>query len=250
MYPSYPLPWRLALSLLWSVARKQRRSFRQDAITALSFCRFPIQVEGKENIPARGPAVVVANHYSRPGFGAWWIALAISTQVPAEMHWGMTAAWTFGDTIISWVLAEISRRLFPRIAEVYGFTAMPPMPPRPFEQAARAQAVRRILTEAKAQPPPIFGMAPEGQDTPGGALMRPYPGVGRFLYHLACLGYPFYPAGVHEEADSLCLSFGPRFYLELPGSLSTEEIDRRASQMVMQALARQLPGRLRGESDY
>jgi 1-acyl-sn-glycerol-3-phosphate acyltransferase len=247
MYPSYPLPWRLALGVLWSVARKERRSFRHDATTALSLCHFPIRVEGRENIPAYGPAVVVTNHYSRLGFGAWWIALAISAQVPAEMHWGMTAAWTFDGSLTSRLLAEISRRLFPPLAEIYGFTAMPPMPPRHSERAARAQAVRRILAAAKTQPPPIFGMAPEGQDTPGGALMRPHPGVGRFLYHLARLGYPFYPAGVYEETDSLCLSFGSPFRMELLGGLSAEEIDRCASHVVMQALARQLPVGLRGE---
>jgi 1-acyl-sn-glycerol-3-phosphate acyltransferase len=233
--------------VLWSVACKKQRSFRQDATRALALLRFPIRVEGRENILSCGPAVVVTNHYSRPGFGAWWIALAISAQVPAEIHWGMTAAWTFGGTITTWVLAEISRRLFPRIAGIYGFTAMPPMPPRPFEQAARAQAVRRMLAVAKSQPPPIFGMAPEGQDTPGGVLMRPHPGVGRFLYHLARLDYPFYPAGVHEETDSLCVSFGPPLRLELPSSLTGEEIDRCGSHRVMQAIARQLPAGLRGE---
>ncbi len=232
--------------MLWSVARKERRSFHQDATNALALCHFPIQVQGRDNIPPCGPAVIVTNHYSRPGFGAWWIALAISAQVPTEMHWGMTSAWTFDGRPSAWVLAEISRRLFPRIADMYGFTAMPPMPPRPFEQAARALAVRQILAAAKAKPQPIFGMAPEGQDTPGGALMHPHPGVGRFLYHLARLGFPFYPAGVYEEADSMVLSFGPSFCLELPGGLSGEEIDRRASQTVMRALAQQLPEKLRG----
>jgi hypothetical protein len=162
------------------------------------------------------------------------------------MHWSMTAAWTGESHLTSWMLSEISRKLFPRVAEVYGFTAMPPMPPRLFEQAARAQAVRQLLAAAKAQPPPVFGMAPEGQDNPSGALMRPHPGVGRFLYHLARLGYPFYPAGVHEEAGVLCLSFGPPFYLGLLPGLTKNELDRCASQMVMQALARQLPARLRG----
>ena len=244
---SYPLPWRLALKALWSVACKGRRSFRQDALEALAIGPFPLLVEGRENIPSCGPAVVTVNHYSRPGFGAWWIALAISTQVPAEIHWSMTAAWTFDGSLTSWLLAKISRGLFPHIAETYHFTAMPPMPPRPFEQAARAQAVRRILSVAKGQPPPIFGLAPEGQDNPGGGLMRPHPGVGRFLAHLARLGYPFYPAGVYEGMGSLILSFGPPFRLELPASLSKDEIDQCTSQEVMQAIARQLPDGLRGE---
>jgi 1-acyl-sn-glycerol-3-phosphate acyltransferase len=244
---SYPLPWRLALRTLWSVARKEQRSFRQDALDALAQYDLPLRVDGRENIPSCGPAVVVVNHYSRPGFGAWWIALAISTQVPVEMHWSMTAAWTFAGSPTSWVLAEISLRLFPYIAETYNFTAMPPMPPRPSEQAARALAVRRVLAAAKSQPPPIFGLAPEGQDNPGGVLMRPHSGVGRFMVHLARLGYPFYPVGVYEEMDALCLSFGPKFRLEMPAGLSKDEVDQCASQEVMQAIARQLPARLRGE---
>jgi hypothetical protein len=121
------------------------------------------------------------------------------------------------------------------------------MPPHPFEQAARAQAVRQMLAAAKAQPPPVFGISPEGQDNPSGVLMRPHPGVGRFLYHLDRLGYPFYPAGVYEEAGMLCLSFGPPFHLGVFAGLSKDEIDQCASQMVMQALARQLPSRLCGE---
>ena len=252
MLPSYPLPWRVFLGILWSITRGERRSFRLDAVRCMAQADLPLQVEGSQHIPTSGPAVIALNHYSRPGFSAWWIALAVNAQVPVEMHWTMTAAWTFTGSLSSWALAEISLRLFPHIAEVYGFTAMPPMPPRPFEQAARAQAVRRALAAAKAQPPPIFGMAPEGQDNPGGVLMRPHPGAGRFLYHLARLGYPIYPVGVYEEMGSLCLSFGSPFHLRLPPGLSKDTVDHDASQWVMQAIARQLPCRLRGEfgADY
>ena len=68
-----------------------------------------------------------------------------------------------------------------------------------------------------------------------------------FNYKLAQLGYPFYPVGVYEEMDALCLSFGPPFRLELPTILTNNEVDACASQMVMHALARQIPGKLRGE---
>jgi hypothetical protein len=233
------------LNVLWSVVRKERRSFRQDATQALALLRFPIRVEGRENIPTCGPAVVVTNHYSRPGFGAWWIALAISAQVPVEMRWSMTSAWTSDVSLASRVMAAISRRLFPRIAGIYSFTAMPPMPPRPFEQAARAKAVRQMLVAARGQPPPVFGISPEGQDTPGGTLMRPHPGVGRFLHHLSGMGYPFHPVGVYEEAEWLCLRFGHPFHLRVPPGLAKDELDRCASQV--EALAWQLPPSLRGE---
>jgi hypothetical protein len=93
----------------------------------------------------------------------------------------------------------------------------------------------------------VIGMAPEGQDAPGGVLMRPPAGAGRFIHHLARLGYPIYPAGVYEDSDALCLSFGPPEYVELSPSLSSRQIEERVSRTVMQALARQLPESLRGE---
>lgn len=254
MAPDYPLPWRTFLNLLISLARGERRSFRADACALLrgdsAHPGLTLRVTGKEHIPTGGPALVVVNHYTRLGphpFRAWWIALAISSCVPVEIHWTMTSAWTYAGSPSSWVLAGLTRWLFPRFARTYGFTAMPPMPPRPFEEAARAQAVRRVLAAAKSQPQPVIGMAPEGQDAPGGVLMRPPAGAGRFIHHLARLGYPIYPAGVYEDSDALCLSFGPPEYVELSPSLSSRQIEERVSRTVMQALARQLPESLRGE---
>ncbi len=163
-----------------------------------------LQVTGGEHIPASGPALLTLNHYSRPGFQAYWIALAVSSVVPAEMHWTMTAAWTYNGSAKSYLMEKASRRLFPRLARMYGFTPMPPMPPRPSEARARARAVRQVLAVAKRQPPPLLALAPEGQDTPGGRLGRPPAGAGRFLILLAQLGYPFYPVGVFEGRWSAC----------------------------------------------
>jgi 1-acyl-sn-glycerol-3-phosphate acyltransferase len=237
----------LALRLALSIARRQRRSFHADALACLAQASFPLNVEGKETIPTCGPAILTINHYHRPGFGAWWIALAISAIVPAEIHWSMTAAWTSDGSLKSYILAEVTRWLFPRLAWTYGFTPMPPMPPRPSEVTARARAVRQLLVTAKSQPTSIFGLSPEGQDTPDGTLMRPHPGVGRFLLQLAHLDYPIYPVGACEDAGGLCLSFGPPFRLDLPTGLPKEIADRLASELVMQGISRQLPPRLRGE---
>lgn len=229
------------------MARSQPRSFRADALRCLAHGQPALQVTGGENIPSSGPALVTFNHYSRPGFQAYWISLAICAVVPVEMHWTMTAAWTYNGGLKSYVLAEISRRLFPRLARTYGFTSMPPMPPRPFEAERRARAVRQVLAVAKRKPPPLLALAPEGRDSPGGRLGRPPSGAGRFMILLAQLGYPIYPVGVYEAGACLCLSFGSRYALELPPGLNREESDGYSAEVVMSAIAQLLPEEMRGE---
>jgi len=163
------------------------------------------------------------------------------------MHWTMTAAWTYNGSAKSYLMEKASRRLFPPLARTYGFTSMPPMPPRPSEAQARARAVRQVLAVAKRHPPPVLALAPEGQDTPGGGLAPPPAGAGRFLLLLVQLGYPIYPLGVFEADGHLCLSFGAPFRLKIPPGLTRDESDRYASGVVMRAIARLLPEELRGE---
>jgi hypothetical protein len=245
MPPQYPpLPFELLPGVAASLILKRRRDFRKDAL----YCtrRLSVHITGQEHIPRHGPALLVSNHYSRAGFQAYWIALAISAAVPVSLHWTMTAAWTDDGTPGAGLRAAFSRVFFPRLARLYGFTSMPPMPPRPEEAAARASAVRRLLRAAHADPPPVLALVPEGQDTPGGALMRLHPGAGRLLDQLAKLGYAFIPVGVFEDETALCLRFGPTFHLRLPPGLSSAERDRQAADRVMTALAEQLPEELRG----
>jgi hypothetical protein len=191
--------------------------------------------------------VVCANHYQRPGFGAWWIAIAISAALPAEVHWVMTAAWTDMGRPGDRLKASISEQLFPRLAAVYGFTAMPPMPPRPHEAAVRAQAVRRVLALARREANALIGLAPEGMDNPAGGLMRPPPGVGRFLLHLAEIGCAIHPVGFFEDQEGLVLSFGPALPLERRAALAGDALDRWAAEGVMRGIAAELPDVLRGE---
>jgi 1-acyl-sn-glycerol-3-phosphate acyltransferase len=246
-YPRYPLPWKVAPGVLMSAMRGRKRSFRADALRCLAQGQPDIRVTGGENIPTSAPALLAFNHYSRPGFQAYWIALAVSATVPVEMHWTMTAAWTSDGSFKSDVLAEVSRRLFPRLARLYAFTVMPPMPPRPFEAEARARAVRQVLAVARGYPPSALALAPEGRDIPGGRLGRPPTGAGRFLILLSQLGYPLYPLGVYEADGRLCLNFGPPDDLKIPRNLSRGQSDDYASEAVMCLIARLLPEALRGE---
>jgi len=215
------------------------RSFPTDARIAISLLSPPLKIFNSENIPSHGPALLLTNHYSRPGFQAWWIALAISASVPGEIHWLMTDAWTFLGPLTS-----LSHWALTRVAKVYGFTTSPPMPPRPEDVEARALAVRRVLKVARASEA-LIALVPEGRDQPGGILGSFPSGAGRFIEKLAIHCQRIVPIGVYEDKDFLCLRFGPPLRLKPDCRQSAKIRDQIISQQVMSALAQQLPARLR-----
>ena len=151
---------RLGLALLTG----ELRSFRTDATRCISRLQPPLKIYGTENIPQSGPGLVTTNHYTRPGLRAWWLALAVSSAVPAEIHWLITSAWTYPDRLRSATITPLSRWILKRLAQIYHFTAMPPMPPNPAETLERAAAVRRVLRYARLNERPLIGLAPEGGD--------------------------------------------------------------------------------------
>lgn len=244
----YRLPRRLVAGVLWAALTLRPRSVARDAQAAMAGLRPALAVRGEENIPTRGPALLACNHYSRPEFAAWWLALAISAAVAAqrapgadpEIHWVMTAAWTFpGSRWRQRFLTPLTRWAFRRVARVYGFIPMPPMPPDPHEVEARAQAVLRTVRLARqvAQTGGMIGLAPEGMDTPGN-LGEPPEGAGRFVALLVEAGLPVLPVGVTESAGRLRVSFGPPFVPQVPPDRA--ERDRAVTEWVMSGIARQL----------
>lgn len=247
--PRYRLPCRFLGSFPWAVLALRPRSFARDAQVAVKGLRPGLEVLGGEHIPPRGPCLVACNHYGRPGFAAWWLALAITAAVAAhrapdadpEVHWVMTAGWTFPES--GWrhrVLTPITRWAFDRVARVYGFVTMPPMPPDPREAELRALAALRTVRLARraAQEGGMVGLAPEGQDVPEG-LGQPPEGAGKFFALLVGAGLPVLPVGVAEQGGRLCVSFGPLFVPELTPDRA--ERDRAVARQVMTAIARQLP---------
>lgn len=246
----YRPPLRLAGQVLWAALAPRPRSFAHDAVRAMSGIRPRPEVMGAHQIPLSGPCLVTCNHYSRPGFSAWWLTLAISAAIAAcrapgadrEIHWVMTAGWTFpGSRWRRRLLGPGSRWLFARVARVYGFVTMPPMPPDPAEVEARAAAVRQTLQLACTLAPTggMIGLAPEGRDVPGG-LGPPPPSAGRFLALLVAAGLPILPVGVTERAGRLVLSFGSPFVPQIPPG--REARDSAVALQVMDAIARQLAG--------
>lgn len=248
MYPHYSYPLHLIPGFFASLLCGTRRSFRSDAQACIERLDPPLKVLGRENIPQSGPALITFNHYYRPGFGAWWLALGIAALARQEIHFGMTGELTYPGKWYAPLGRAGSRWLLRRLAKIYGFTTLPPMPPRPKDVEARARSVRAMLEYAREHPQAVLALAPEGGDNvPTGALARPASGAGRFLALLAGSGFPVTPVGAYEEAGELCLRFGAACRLEVPPRLAPDERDRRVAETVMRAIARQLPEHLRGE---
>ena len=243
--------YRLPLSIFWSVAfdalTGRKRSFREDALCCVGGLKSSLQVFERENIPTDGPCVMTVNHYHRPGFGAEWLALGISALVPRELHWIMTAEWTAPGKWYEPIKGTYSRWLLGRLSHVYGYTTMPPMPPRSKDVEARARSVRKVLEYVKGHPDFILGLAPEGADQRGGQLSLPSSGVGRFASLLAGLGSAFVPVGAYEADGAFCLHFGPAYWLSVPSGLSNDENDRIAAGIMMKHIAVLLPEGLRGD---
>jgi hypothetical protein len=246
-YPHYSYPPSVVLGLAAGVFCGGRRSFRRDGLACIARLQPPLRVEGEANIPGAGPCLITFNHYYRPGFDAWWMALAIAALVPADVHFIMTGELTYPGKWYAPLGMAGSRWLLRRFSRIYGFTSMPPMPPRPKDVERRARAVRTVLAYVKAHPDAILGLAPEGGDQPGGVLNRPPAGAGRFVTLLAGTHTPLLPVGAFEEDGCLCLCFGRAYRLELPAGLSADEKDRAAAGIIMHQIAQQLPARLRGE---
>jgi hypothetical protein len=246
MIPEYPIPFRLINKLALAAIFNKPRSFRQDALDCVTLLQPPVKILGKEHIPEGKGFVVTFNHYSRPGFGAWWIALGISASITSEVHWVMTSGWTYPDWLRAHTFTPTTNWAFQKVAQVYHFTNMPSMPPRPEDVFRRSQAVRNVLRYAQRMEQPVIGLAPEGGDSPGGTITIPPPGTGRFIQHLCEAGLGILPVGVFEE-DCLCLNFGAPYSIEIPTNKNANARDDIIRRMVMRRIAALAPARLRGE---
>lgn len=243
----YSLPPGIIAALGCDILLLRKRDFHRDAKNCISRLSPHLKVIGSENIPQHGPCVITVNHYHREGFGAQWLALAIASQVPINMHWIMTGEFTYPGKWYESFAAMGSKILLQRIASVYSFSTMPPMPPRDKDVRARAAAVRAVLEYVRHATNPLLGLAPEGYDPPGGILTRPAPGVGRFGLLLAKAGLQFIPVGAYEGEGAFCIHFGEAYELNVGSDLMPDEKDQQASQIIMERIASLLPVALRGE---
>jgi hypothetical protein len=93
---AYRLPLPLVLRIVASVARGTLRSVGADSAGILRGAMPPPRALGTTHLPARGPYVVVGNHYERPGLWAGWGTMIVAASVRAaragtdDLHWLMT----------------------------------------------------------------------------------------------------------------------------------------------------------------
>jgi hypothetical protein len=248
--PRYSFPVGVFAAFVRDVILLRKRDFHRDAQACIANIRPPLKIIGQENIPQSGPCILTVNHYHRAGFSALWIALAVASLVPQPMHWIMTGEFTYPGKWYERFGTRGSKFLLQRIAYVYSFMTMPPMPPREKDVEARAVSVRSVLeyVMCSQEPGPILGLAPEGFDaTNTGVLARPFKGVGRFGLLLSKTGLKFVPVGAYEMDGCFHVCFGKAYELRVRRGLSADEKDYYASQIIMENIARLLPVHLRGE---
>ena len=89
-------------------------------------------------------------------------------------------------------------------------------------------------------------MAPEGRDFPKGVLGWPPPGTKRLLVQLGRFVDHFVHVGVYEGNDQLVINFGEPIKITNLDHISMD-LENEISRQMMQAIARLLPERLRGE---
>jgi hypothetical protein len=247
LFPSYPSLTPLITRIIQSSLLGKRRSFCDDSCFVVAKLNPPIKILGGENIPEGGGYLITVNHYYRPGFGAWWLAFAISSTIHTNMCWLVTSALTEFRGKKSPEMKFLSGIGIRQLAKVYGFITMPPMPPDPADVTERALAVRLLINTVRAHPDYVFGIAPEGGDNRHGGLAEPPSGVGRFIHYLNRLGLKLLPCGVFEDSGRLCVRFGHSYDLASHITGEKHDLDKILSIQVMQPIAGLLPSALRGE---
>ena len=140
---------------------------------------------------------------------------------------------------------HLTRLFFRRLARIYGFITMPPMPPIDAELMERAASIRRLMERLREDPHAILCLAPEGRDFPAGILGQPPPGTGRLVLEACRSLQRILPVGVFENEGRLIVRFGPPFKLE--DQLPARPDDQAVSTLIMRAIAALLPVHLRGD---
>jgi 1-acyl-sn-glycerol-3-phosphate acyltransferase len=196
-------------------------------------------------VPERGPFVLVANHYERPGLWMAWPALLaghlVRERSGADTRWIAIEEWESFSIFGIPIPRSVIRAVFERAFSVYGILAMPP-PEAP--ASARASAMRSAAREVRAGA--VLGLMPEGTVGATPEILHAREGVGTFLLLLAAAGTPVLPVGLYEEEERLVVHFGPPVDLSPPAEVSKEERDRWVRDRAMLAIRALLPEALWG----
>lgn len=252
----YHFPVVLLGTRIPSFVLGQKRSLLEDTRLLFGAVGAKPRVTHSDRVPASGPFVVVMNHYHRSDIPSWWPALAIFQATAEHMAQPGTARirfiiasqWTFEGSPLRFILEPVTRFMVGRVARAYDFLTIEPVALGAASSAGRAQSMRHILAalHASFQTRDILCLAPEGGDTPHGALINPPAGAGRFMILCGSTGLTFLPAGAFALDDELVVNFGEPFLLRPPAGMAKRAADEWASSEVMGRIAALLPAELRG----
>lgn len=242
----------IAARLLLDVLRGKRSSLLPLAAGARRILDPSPLVLDQENIPTNSPFVLVFNHYAMPHLAAWWgplVAMDVialrRTRAPFELQFVMAQEWIYTTRGGRAFKQPFTRRLFARIARVYGLVTVAPVADGGYVPGQAVVGVRRALELMRSEPPALLALAPEGQSGPNAELCEPPPGAGIFLRLLTRETIPLLPLGIYESNRTLTLRFGEPFMLCDSKRDTRAERDRAAAARVMRALAALVPPEIR-----
>ena len=183
-------------------------------------------VKGKENVPRKGPLIVVSNHLSNGD------PPVVTSTVPRRLAWMTKAEW-FKTPVIGWL-----------------FKMAGMVPVRRFEADLKAlRKAQEVLENGGA-----LGMFPEGTRSGPKGLQKGEPGSALIALRS---GAPVQPMALwgteHVKLPRALLQrthahvrFGKPFVLKPQGSKVTREDIERGTETIMREIAALLPERLRG----
>jgi hypothetical protein len=230
----------------FAILTKSRRNLHKDALMLIKRQKPGIELVNANYIP-NPPFLITVNHFSKPGFSALWLVMAINSAVKFPTRWMMTNAWTFPGRKFHNLYEKISTWIFKRIAQVYQFILTPALPAKFENSIQAAMAIREIIRYARSNPTIVIGLAPEGQDFPGGVLGMPTPGTGLLINEIIKIHPQILPVGFYYKDGHYVTVFGePYQAIPLAGD-DRKAIDKIMILQVMKAIAVLLPIELQGE---
>ncbi len=259
MKPPYRISHSVLIPYIPSFLFGQRRSLPHDVQRLFGANGNAPRAIDADLIPTHDAFLLVMNHYHRSDIPAWWSALAAFKPI-SEQRVGtaskavrliIASQWTYTQRWQQLVVEPATRFVIGRIVRAYNFVAIEPTALGAAHANQRAQSIRRVLEAAKqaVRNQQVLALAPEGGDSPDGALMHPPAGAGRFMLLLAATGLPLVPVGIFTDGDTLVTRFGESFQLKAPRNLNKSELDEWAAREVMTRIAGLLPANLRGAYD-
>lgn len=195
--------------------------FRPIRVFVLAFARF--ELRGRDNIPATGPYIVVANHIN------WKDPPVVSLAL------GIPIRWMAKIEVFDWFVVGFLLRGVGNIALRRG-------------ESDRRAIVLGLKVLENGLP---LGVFPEGHRSEDGVLLRGRPGIGLLAQRTGALIVPCGITGTPTarlrpiRRTEAVISFGPPFHIaDLPPE---ERVDHQAvADAIMRRIAAQLPEHVRG----